>query len=82
MLAWLRNLIRPPCPQCEGAAGFHDPYGGDWSGCSCCNPNEDREEEYVRVWFWQVWRYRYDLWKLDRWVDREVAKMEAEDGIR
>jgi hypothetical protein len=72
MLSLIRNVVHPVCPSCNGSGGSEGYYGGDWTGCLCCNPNEDREEPVVRIWFWQVWRYRYDMWKLDRWVDRQI----------
>ena len=68
----LRDLIYPVCPQCDGAGGSEGYFGGDWTGCFCCNPDEDREEPIVRIWFWQVWRNRYNLWQLDRWVDSQI----------
>lgn len=74
----IQNIIRPICPHCDGTGGFNDYYGGDWSGCSCCNSNEDREEPIIRIWFWQVWRHRYELWKLDRWVTQQVEKDKLE----
>jgi hypothetical protein len=73
----IQNIIRPICPHCDGTGGsnnYCNDYYGDWSGCSCCNSNEDREEPIIRIWFWQVWLYEYELWKLDRWVTRQVEK--------
>ena len=78
IICLIHDVICPPCPECGGEGGGKD-YFGEWSGCKCCNPNEDREEKTVRIWFWQVWMWEYKLWKLDRWVDKEVAKMKKED---
>lgn len=66
------RIFRPVCPQCDGSGGSEGYYGGDWTGCSCCNPEEDREEPVTRIWFWQVWRHRYEIWQRDRWVDRQI----------
>jgi hypothetical protein len=72
MLTRIRDLIYPVCPSCDGSGGSEGYYGGDWTGCFCCNPQEDREEPIVHIWFWQVWRHHYDLWKMDRWVDQQI----------
>ena len=79
MIEFFRDLIRPICPHCKGSGGNEGYYGGDWTGCSLCNPQEDREEPIVRVWFWQIWRHYYDMWKLDRWVTRQI---EADKRIK
>lgn len=81
MIAWLRGLIRPICPRCDGEGGGSSYWGDDWSGCSLCNPEETREEVVVRIWFWQVWQDRINNWRRDRWVDREVEKMRREGKL-
>jgi hypothetical protein len=72
MIRAIRDLIYPICPECDGTGGSEGHYGGDWTGCFCCNQDEDREDPIVRIWFWQVWRHHYEMWKLNRWVDRQV----------
>ncbi len=76
MLKRIMDILHPICPQCDGTGGSEGYYGGDWTGCFCCNQNEDREEPIVRIWFWQVWRHHYEMWKLNRWVDRQIAEDE------
>ncbi len=50
----LWRLIRPACPHCEGKGGFMDGYyEPEWSGCRCCDPDEERMDEPVtHVWRW------------------------------
>jgi hypothetical protein len=75
---WLWDLVHPICPWCQGEGGGTD-YWGEWSGCYLCNPEEDREEKVVRIWFWEIWRQWYRDWKLNRWVDQQIAKEKEEE---
>jgi hypothetical protein len=76
MIKFIHDIMRPVCPRCDGSGGsegyYGGYYGGDWTGCSLCNPNEDREETIVRIWFWRIWLHRIEMWRLDRWVDRQI----------
>lgn len=71
------GFIRPICPFCEGKGGFVDGYyEPEFSGCRCCDPNEERMDEPVtRVWRWQWWLFRYREWRearrLDKWIDQQ-----------
>jgi hypothetical protein len=71
MIAWLRNLIQPVCPACNGAGGgmcgYYEP---EFYGCDCCNEDEDNEAEITRVWRWRWWGHRYRLWQDERYYDR------------
>jgi hypothetical protein len=76
LLRQLYNLIRPICPHCQGSGGFNNYWGDDWDGCSCCNPEENREEAVIRIWFWQWWRFRYERRQEGQWTDRQIAEEE------
>lgn len=83
----LTNLVRPPCPHCDGKGGFMDGYyEPEFSGCPCCNPDEENEDVPTRVWRFNWWVFRFRFWlenyRIDRWIDREVAKMERPQGER
>ncbi len=67
----LRDLIRPECPHCAGESGSKD-YWGEWSECECCNPSGDNETG--RVWFWRLWHFAFKLWRIDRWIEREMHR--------
>lgn len=76
MLSRLADLIRPICPCCEGKGGFMDGYyEPEFSGCRCCNPDEDCDDEITRVWRWQWWMFRLAEWRemrrLDKWIDQQ-----------
>jgi len=79
ILAWLLSIVRPVCPECDGnGGGMSGYYEPEWSDCDCCNPQgRDLEDGRItRVWRWRLWQRRYELWKLDRWIDREMRKEE------
>lgn len=83
----LLDLIRPVCPACNGngghMSGYYEP---EFSGCECCNPDEDNEDDITRVWRWHWWLYRFRIWReerrLDRWIEKQEREMEREERIR
>lgn len=81
MIKFLYGLIRPICPQCRGQGGFKNYYGDDWSGCHCCNPEEDNEDTITRVWRWRWWAYLHEMRQLDKWVDKQMRAEEAASSL-
>lgn len=87
MLKRLWRLIRPACPYCEGKGGFIDGYyEPEWSGCRCCDPDEERMDDPVtHVWRWSWWWFRLSEWRemrrLDKWIDQqpEVRQSKSAD---
>jgi hypothetical protein len=73
MLQWLRDLFQPECPHCAGESGGTD-YFGEWWECQCCDPHG--RNDTGRVWRWRLWRHNFDLWRLDRWIERQTMKQE------
>ncbi len=77
---WLYDLVRPVCWHCNGRGGFMDGYfEPEFSGCQCCNPDEENEDKITRVWRWRWWIFRYKMWRADRWIDKQMAKIEREE---
>lgn len=71
MIGKIRDLFRPICPHCDGKGGFMSGYyEPEFSGCSCCNEDEQREEDVVRVWRWQWWLHQYRMWQEERYWSR------------
>lgn len=74
----ISELLRPACPNCDGKGGFMSGYyEPEFSGCSCCNPDERNEDDPTRVWRWSWWLFLFQEWRerrrLDRWIDEQVA---------
>lgn len=69
MFRWLRDLIAPQCPLCNGRGGFKD-YYGEWAECACCDPPED--DHSGSIWRWRLWQFNYRNWMMDRRIDRAM----------
>jgi hypothetical protein len=87
MLDRLRKIIRPDCPNCNGAGGFMSGYyEPEFSGCRCCNPDEGNEDDITRVWRWRWWIFRFREWRemrrLDRWIDQQTEAMRPDEFER
>lgn len=80
ILSSIYNLIRPICPLCGGTGGaISGYYEPEWSECRLCNPDDEREEKIIRIWFWDIWRHNQEMRELDKWCEEASQRMLQED---
>jgi hypothetical protein len=75
----LLSTIKPICPFCNGNGGAMSGYWQpEFDACECCNPNDDHEEEIVRVWRWRIWLHRFEIWRENRIFDRMIRDYDTD----